>query len=208
MPTDVFFRLTPVKQQHIIEAIKEEITRVPYEEFSIYNVVRSCGISRGSFYQYFANKDDIMLYLLSSYNKSILERFMQALKENDGDLFLSLEEGYRFVVRMLCYKDSKSYRQHLFCNADFYEKLWRDHDFSVEKYPVFLEALNLVKFENLRVDTPEELKILIEICMASVARECIVLLMTNTSEQTSCERFMKKLNLLKKAYQIEENSTE
>jgi len=204
MPTDVFYRLTPVKQQHIIDAIKDEITRVPFEEFSIYNVVRSCGISRGSFYQYFSNKEDIMIYLLSAYNRSVLDRFMQSLKENQGDLFTGLEDGYRFVVRMLCYKESKAYRQHLFCNADFYEKLWRDHDFSVEKYPALLEALELIDIQKLKVDGREELKILIEICMASVTRECITLLMTNCTEQMACESFQKKLNLLRKAYQITE----
>ncbi len=202
MPTDVFYRLTPVKQQHIINAIKEEITRVPFEDFSIYNVVRSCGISRGSFYQYFTNKEDIMIYLLSAYNHSVLERFMQSLKENQGDLFKGLEDGYRFVVRMLCYKESKAYRQHLFCNADFYEKLWRDHDFSVEKYPPLLEALELIDIHRLKVSNREELKTLIEICMASITRECIILLMTNCTEQMACESFMKKLNLLRVAYQV------
>ena len=201
MPTEVFFRLTPVKQQHIIEAIKAEITRAPFEEFSIYNVVRGCGISRGSFYQYFVNKEDIMIYLLSSYNKSVLEKVMQSLKENDGDWFTALEESYRFVVRMLCYKEPKTYRQHLFCNADFYEKLWRDHDFSVDKYPVLLDALALINLEKLRLDNVEELKILIEICMASVTRECITLLMTNADEQTACESFSRKLNLLRKNFQ-------
>lgn len=201
MPTDVFFRLTPVKQQHIIEAIKEEIARVPFQEFSIYNVVRSCGISRGSFYQYFANKEDIMIYLISSYNRDILDKFMQSLKEHDGDFFIALEDGYRFMVRMLCYKESKAYRKHLFCNAEFYEKLWTDHNFSVEKYPVFLEVLHLINMDKLNLDDQEELQILIEICMASVVKECINLLMINETEEIACERFMKKLKLLKKAYQ-------
>ena len=204
MPTDVFYRLTPVKQQHIVDAIKEEITRVPFEEFSIYNVVRSCGISRGSFYQYFINKDDIMIYLLSAYNRNVLERFIQSLKENHGDLFTGLEDGFRFVARMLCYKEPKDYRQHLFCNADFYEKLWKDHDFSVEKYPVLLDALELIDVCRLRISNKEELKTLIEICMASVSRECIILLLTKRTEQVACESFMTKLNLLRKAYQIDE----
>lgn len=201
MPTEIFARLTPVKQQHIIEAVKAEITRAPFEEFSIYNVVRSCGISRGSFYQYFPNKEDILIYLLSSYNRSILDKVMQSLKENDGDWFTALEESYRFAVRMLCYKEPKAYRQHLFCNVDFYEKLWRNHDFSVDKYPVLMDALALINLDRLRLDGMEELKTLIEICMASVTKECIVLLMTNCDEQTACESFIRKLALLRKAYQ-------
>ncbi|MBR0484157.1 MAG: TetR/AcrR family transcriptional regulator [Oscillospiraceae bacterium] len=201
MPTEIFFRLTPVKQQHIIDAVKAEITRAPFEEFSIYNVVRASGISRGSFYQYFVNKEDILIFLLSSYNKSVLEKVMQSLKENDGDWFTALEESYRFVVRMLCYKEPKDYRQHLFCNADFYEKLWRDHDFSVDKYPVLMDALSLINLEKLRVDNVEELKTLIEICMASVTRECITLLLTNADEYTACESFERKLSLMRKNFQ-------
>ena len=64
-----------------------------------------------------------------------------------------------------------------------------------------MDALALINLDKLRLDSVEELKTLIEICMASVTRECITLLMTNCDEMTACENFMKKLNLLKKAYQ-------
>ena len=204
MPSEIFFRLSAVKQQYIIDAIKAEVARVPYEEFSIYNVVHQCGISRGSFYQYFSNKEDIFLYLFSTYNKNIMNCVITSLKENDGDFFKAIEDGFRFAVRMLCYKDSKIYRQHLFCNMFFYEKLWRDNDFSVEKYPVLHETLLLINQDRLCLQSPDDMKTLIEICTASIVRECITVLLTNVSEEIICESFMRKLNFLKRAYQKKE----
>ena len=44
MPSETFFRLPESKQERIIEAIKEEISRVPFENFSINNVIHQCGI--------------------------------------------------------------------------------------------------------------------------------------------------------------------
>ena len=201
MPTELFYRLSSVKQQHITDAIKAEITRVPYEEFSIYNVVHQSGISRGSFYQYFTSKEDIFLYLLSEYNRKIIEKFIQSLQTHDGDYFIGLEEAFRFSVRMFCYKESRIYRQHLFCNAEFYERIWRDNDFSAEKHPVLRQGLNLINYEKLIVNNEKELRSFIKICMSLVAGECITLITTNASEAAACESFMEKLDLLKRAFQ-------
>ncbi|MDE6087128.1 MAG: TetR/AcrR family transcriptional regulator, partial [Oscillospiraceae bacterium] len=185
------------------EAINSEVTRVPYEDFSIYIVVQQSGISRGSFYQYFTNKEDISLYLLSEYNRKIIQKFIESLQAHNGDYFIGLEEAFRFSVRMFCYKGSRTYREHLFCNVEFYERIWRDNDFSAEKHPVLRQALNLIHYENLIVNNEEELRAFIKICMSLVARECITLIMTNAPEETACESFMEKLNLLKRAFQKE-----
>jgi len=200
MPSENFFRLSSVKQQYIIDAVKAEITRAAFEDFSIYNIVHQCGISRGSFYQYFANKEDIYLYLFSVYNKNIMNHVVDSLKANDGDFFTAIESGFRFAIRMLCYKDSKVYRQHLFCNTFFYEKLWKENDFSIEKHPVLHEARTLINRERLNVSDDDELGILIEIINASIIRECIKILLSNSNEATACENFMRKMDFLKKAY--------
>ena len=201
MPTENFYRLSEIKQQSIINAVKMEITRAPYEEFSIYNVVQHCDISRGSFYQYFYSKDDVFIYLMSEYNNTIIDCVRNSLKTHDGDFFIALEEGFRCGVSMFCYKDNTDYRQHLFCHVKFYEKIWKDDEFSAEKHPALHETLFLINRQKLNfIHNEEDLRILIQICMATVTRECVRLLMTKTDEETICESFMCKLNLLKHAY--------
>ena len=64
MPTDTFFRLPEEKRARILEGAWSEFTAVPYAEASINRIVRTSRIPRGSFYQYFTDKEDLYRYLL------------------------------------------------------------------------------------------------------------------------------------------------
>ena len=46
MPSETFFRLPESKQDRIVQAIKDEVERASYEDFSVGSVIRACGISR------------------------------------------------------------------------------------------------------------------------------------------------------------------
>ena len=59
MPKKTFYNLPEEKRNKIIEAAKEEFSRVPIHEASIKNIVENSGIARGSFYQYFDSKEDL-----------------------------------------------------------------------------------------------------------------------------------------------------
>lgn len=62
MPTQTFFHLPEEKQQRLLEAARVEFSRVPLNEASIAQIVKLAGISRGSFYQYFEDKEDLYFY--------------------------------------------------------------------------------------------------------------------------------------------------
>lgn len=64
MPTQTFFSLPEDKRQRIIDLAIEEFASHDYEQASISRVVSRAGIAKGSFYQYFADKRDLYLYLL------------------------------------------------------------------------------------------------------------------------------------------------
>ena len=61
MPTDTFFRLPEEKRARILEGAWSEFTAVPYAEASINRIVQTSRIPRGSFYQYFEDKNDLFL---------------------------------------------------------------------------------------------------------------------------------------------------
>ena len=48
------------KKNKIIKAAKKEFERVPFEQTSIKNIVEDAEIARGSFYQYFESKEDLL----------------------------------------------------------------------------------------------------------------------------------------------------
>ena len=69
MPTDTFFRLPEEKRTRILEGAWSEFTAVPYAEASINRIVQTSRIPRGSFYQYFEDKNDLFLTLIDELEK-------------------------------------------------------------------------------------------------------------------------------------------
>ena len=65
MPTQTFFRLPEEKRERLTDAAWREFLAVSYAEASINRIVREAQIPRGSFYQYFEDKEDLFFYLLS-----------------------------------------------------------------------------------------------------------------------------------------------
>ena len=60
MPKETFVKLPEEKKDKIIKAAKNEFARVPFEQTSIKNIVEDADIARGSFYQYFESKEDLL----------------------------------------------------------------------------------------------------------------------------------------------------
>ena len=60
MPKETFLKLPEEKKDKIIKAAKKEFARVPFEQTSIKNIVEDADIARGSFYQYFESKEDLL----------------------------------------------------------------------------------------------------------------------------------------------------
>lgn len=63
MPTERFYHLSEEKKKLIKEAAIKEFCRAPLEKASINKIVQNAAISRGSFYTYFSDKEDILEYI-------------------------------------------------------------------------------------------------------------------------------------------------
>jgi len=64
MPNPTFFNLPAEKRQQITDIAITEFAEHPYRSASISRIVAQAGIAKGSFYQYFAGKEDLYAYLL------------------------------------------------------------------------------------------------------------------------------------------------
>lgn len=87
MPTKTFFNLPEEKRRKLMEAIRAEVSRVPPDEVSINRIVKAAGIPRGSYYQYFEDKHDMLQYLMADFQPLVLQRAVDSLQSNGGDLF-------------------------------------------------------------------------------------------------------------------------
>lgn len=69
MPYPTFLNLPKEKQDFIMDAVLDELSIHDYEAFNISNIIRATGIARGSFYQYFKDKDDLYAYFYTYIGK-------------------------------------------------------------------------------------------------------------------------------------------
>ncbi len=88
MPKDTFFNLTEEKKRKIFDAAVLEFSIRRFSEASINQIVKNAEISRGSFYQYFEDKEDIYLYMLTEIGKEKLEFIgIDYVLHSDADFF-------------------------------------------------------------------------------------------------------------------------
>ena len=100
MPTATFFRLPEEKRKRLLDACWEELTRVRFTDVSINRIILAARIPRGSFYQYFEDKEDLIRYLLEDMRQYFVTLLRNILVEAKGDLFaLPLMAYDRFISR-------------------------------------------------------------------------------------------------------------
>ncbi|WP_127849791.1 TetR/AcrR family transcriptional regulator [Lacticaseibacillus hulanensis] len=73
MPKATFFRLPDEKRNRLLDAARTEFGRTPFVKASVSNIIELAGIPRGSFYQYFEDKQDIFYYMLEVEGGSAVE---------------------------------------------------------------------------------------------------------------------------------------
>ena len=87
MPSSTFFNLPAEKRERLLAAARAEFARAPYEDASVNRIIRAAGIPRGSFYMYFADKGELLRYLMEAYRGQLDDWLGEQLDRNGGDLF-------------------------------------------------------------------------------------------------------------------------
>lgn len=87
VPSTTYFNLSEEKREKIMTAARAEFARVPYPDASINKIIQAADIPRGSFYMYFKDKEELFVYLMSSYAEGLSSLMKDLLVEHHGDLF-------------------------------------------------------------------------------------------------------------------------
>jgi AcrR family transcriptional regulator len=75
MPKQTFFNLPEEKREKIVNAAVDEFAEYGLENASTNRIVENSGISKGSFYQYFEDKQDVFMHLLTVLEKEKMDYF-------------------------------------------------------------------------------------------------------------------------------------
>lgn len=99
VPSARFDNLAEEKKEKIIEAAIEEFVEKGYERASINSIIKMANISRGSFYTYFEDKDDVLSYIINSFTAKSTEFIISTLKESDGDIIKMMIRLYDVHIK-------------------------------------------------------------------------------------------------------------
>ncbi len=98
MTKSTFFHLSEEKQRRLLEAASIEFSRIALKEASIANIIKLAEIPRGSFYQYFEDKEDLYYYYFDLLSQDRKSEITKCVQESDGDLFDGIRKYFSKIV--------------------------------------------------------------------------------------------------------------
>lgn len=99
MPKETFHKLNSTKKEAFVEAFMYEFSHYTYEEASITSVVKKLGIAKGSVYQYFNGKLDLLLYLKDQCELVKMEYIMHLKRDDYPDFWNYYRDLYAEGVK-------------------------------------------------------------------------------------------------------------
>lgn len=96
MPKETFFNLPDDKRKLIISSAMQEFSKTNYDTASINQICKKSNIPKGSFYQYFADKLDLYVYIMTLAIEEKIKFFSTAIEEFHT---LTLSEQIRLLFR-------------------------------------------------------------------------------------------------------------
>ncbi len=200
MPTTTFFNLPEAKRERLLSAIRDEFARVPFEQVSINKIICSANISRGSFYQYFKDKYDMLEYILSDYQKQMLTFAKESLEASGGNIFQLCQDMFNFTIGFVLEGKNNSFCKNLFAdikiNAGFYSCKSRD----IMQSRLLNEMEPLIARDMLDLRRDSDFTDIMAI-LSSVTRDAIVeTFMDIAHYQNARQKYLTRLALLKRVF--------
>ena len=198
MPTNTFFNLPAEKKHKILKAANKEFARVPLEQASIKNIVEDAEIARGSFYQYFENKQDLFDYIMTSKTGDMEKKLMEMIENENGNIINIFINMYDHLIEVgKIRRNNKLFRQ-IFENIKTSDNLMltRKEEMN-KKLEKTLQDLYSKNKDILNIKDEEEFKLVIEI-LAAITRQRIVASLKYKNSAEARKDFLKEIEYIKR----------
>ena len=189
MPTTTYFNLSSQKRQRIEDAVKKEFARVPLIDMSVKNIVNDASIARGSFYQYFETREDLINYMLGKEFDKESENFLKILQESNKDIF---KATYEYRVQILDkQKNNSSYYINIFqyLNETKIQPLKMIDIDNISEY---------VNFKLLRISSKEEIYAAVRVIATLTFSKKMEILNGNISKEEGLKQYAQELEVIKR----------
>ena len=195
MPKETFVKLPEEKKDKIIKAAKKEFARVPFEQTSIKNIVEDADIARGSFYQYFESKEDLLVYLLKEKAEQVSNKVKEKIQETDGDLFETYIFLYDMAIENFMKKEDEDLYKQIFINIKSSDESIFDLMKNTKPKDV-IKYCDLLNTKNLKIENQQDFMVICEMLNA-ITRKSIIKNFKGVSKEECRSTFLKEIEYLK-----------
>ena len=193
-----FYNLPYEKRKRITDAVIKEFMERPNEKVSINRIIKTAEISRGSFYQYFDDKVDLIEIITKTMFDESSNKAKEILKLSCGDLFV-------MYIKMFDYfGDYSSQKQTMKIMRNIVDSFKANDDLVSEylknRFNIALsnnEIYLMVDRQNLKFQDNESVKCLIEILTQVLKNAIFDVFVAGSDREEVRERLIKKIDIIK-----------
>lgn len=203
MPSATFERLPNEKKERLIQAAIEEFSRVPYHDASINMIIEKAGIPRGSFYQYFKDKEDLYQYLLQSYKEKMKQLIDKNIELYHGDLYHAFLHIFKDVIDVLN-KDTSTFFENVFkCLTATHEKFIIPQ-FSEKPSEEFNTLKKSIDSEYLKIEDGWDVGDMFHLLMQLTIPDITRFILSKITLEEAYQQYKQKLQMICKGIYREE----
>lgn len=189
MAKQTFLNLPVEKRNTILDSLKKEFSRVSLKDALVSNIIKDAKIPRGSFYQYFENIDDAYYYVIDEYSRDIKIYLLEEIKNNNGDIIVSYQHLYIYILDMIEKEENKEYFEKIFLNMNYEIQSMFTPNFN----DGLNQIINKVDISKLNISSKFGLGYIIDIIESTMMNNIIKSYKRNLSREKNIDVFEKEL---------------
>ena len=196
MPKQTFFNLTEEKKKKIEKALIKEFSNNTFEKASISNIIAEANIPRGSFYQYFEDKEDAIYYIINKYLEKEKNRIYQYLLKNKGDIFETAINIYEDTAKIT----EKNENEELFKNI--LQELKKNNINVFDEHKKILKSQKtiekMINKTELNIENEEDLQDFLRILNVIIRAISMEVVLKKLTVEEGKQRLIREIEILKK----------
>ncbi len=204
MPSERFLNLPDEKKKRIIKASLKEFARVSYDEISINRIIQDAEISRGSFYQYFNDKNDLQTFLLEGFRTRLKEEVQIYLDEKKGDMFGFFKDSLAEIVKVGMGKEYKDVCKNAFSQLSYARNCLGEEIFAEDGRNLFAEIVKKMKEKYYKDYSMEEITLVWEILLQLIKEAVVRIFLLEEPVDRVIETYHKKIAIVEAGMKIKE----
>lgn len=194
MPSNTFLNLAKDKKIKFTKASLVEFSNHSLKEASINRIVKSCGIARGSFYQYFKDIYDLYNYILEVSKEKIVFTFTTSIKQTK-DIRKTFINCYDALISYGTKKSNNKYFKNIFSDTTL---LSIKNEFINHKQEIIGKIITNIDKEQINRVGKDRFIFIIELLYIITYNYAIEVFIYNKNRKQIREEYIKQIEFITK----------